>query len=188
MSEFIRSFIAFDINEESVITEMKDVQASLAKTGAHLKMVKPENIHVTMRFLGNISFSMIEKVHEEMRRIKYTAFDIQIKGIGVFPHPRHIKVIWAGITEGADELKDISIQLEQQLKKLGFPHDRKGFSPHLTIARVKSSRKKSELAKFVEDNSIREFGTIRGECLKLKKSTLTPKGPVYSTLKEFHAQ
>ena len=185
MSEFIRSFIAFDINEESVITEMKDVQASLSKTGAHLKLVKPENIHVTMRFLGNISLSMIEKVHEEMRRIKYTAFDIQIKGIGVFPHLRHIKVIWAGITEGAEQLKHISTQLEQRLQKLGFSRDRKGFSPHLTIARVKSSRKKSELAKFVEDNNIHKFGTISAEYLKLKKSTLTPGGPIYSTLKEF---
>ncbi|MGD8565992.1 MAG: RNA 2',3'-cyclic phosphodiesterase [Candidatus Bathyarchaeota archaeon] len=188
MSESIRSFIAFDINEESVITKMKDVQASLANTGAHLKMVKPENIHVTMHFLGNISFAMIEKIHEKMRKIEYKTFNIKIKGIGVFPHLRYIRVIWAGITEGADHLKNISIQLESYLQKLGFPRDRKGFSPHLTIARVKSSRARAELTKFVEDNSIFEFGTIRAECLKLKKSTLTPKGPVYSTLKIAHSQ
>jgi 2'-5' RNA ligase len=70
------------------------------------------------------------------------------------------------------------------LTALGFAPDPKGFSPHLTIARVRSGRNKMELAKFISDRKEFEFGTIRAACLRLKKSVLTPRGPIYSTLKE----
>jgi len=74
--------------------------------------------------------------------------------------------------------------LEPRLRLLGFSPDPKGFSPHLTIARVKSGRNKAELAKFITENANYEFGIVRAQCLRLKRSDLTPKGPIYSTLKE----
>ncbi|MEM3442722.1 MAG: 2'-5' RNA ligase family protein, partial [Candidatus Bathyarchaeia archaeon] len=82
-------------------------------------------------------------------------------------------------------LQNIFNQLEPQLRRLGFKPDPKGFSPHLTIARVKSGRNKAELAKFIGEHSNYEFGVVKAECLRLKRSDLTPKGPVYSTLREF---
>jgi 2'-5' RNA ligase len=93
--------------------------------------------------------------------------------------------LWVGIREGADKLRDIFNQLEPHLQSLGFRADSRGFSPHLTIARVRSGRNKGELAKLVNENLNYEFGTVRAECLRLKRSDLTPKGPIYSTLKEF---
>jgi 2'-5' RNA ligase len=93
--------------------------------------------------------------------------------------------VWAGITEGADQMKNVFSQLEPRLQRLGFTPDPKGFNPHLTIARVKSGKNKAHLAEFITKNATYDFGTVNAKCLRLKKSDLTPRGPVYATLKEF---
>ncbi len=188
MPEAIRSFIAFDMNSETVLKKITDMQNLLAKTGADLKLVEPKNIHITLRFLGNITLSTVEKIFEEMKKIQFTPFDVKINGIGAFPNVSYPRVTWAGITEGADQLQSIFNQLEPRLHSLGFTPDPKGFSPHLTIARVKSGRNKAELAKLITENTNYEFGIVKADCLRLKRSDLTPKGPIYSTLKEFCPQ
>jgi 2'-5' RNA ligase len=185
MSETIRSFIAFDMDSESILKRITDVQNLLAKTGADLKLVEPKNIHITLRFLGNITTPMVEKIHEEMEKVQFTIFDVEIHGIGAFPNLRYPRVLWAGMTQGADQLRSIFNQLEPSLRSLGFAPDPKGFSPHLTIARVKSGRNKAELGNCVTENVNYEFGIVRAQCLRLKRSDLTPKGPIYSTLAEF---
>lgn len=184
MSEMIRSFIAFDIDNESVIKQFSEAQTTLVNTGADLKLVKPQNIHMTMRFLGNISPPMVDSIHEEMKKISFAPFDVEIKGLGVFPKLKYARVIWAGIRKGADELTNVFNQLEPLLRKLGFKPDSKGFSPHLTIARVKTGRNKAEFIQRIQELADYEFGIVRADCLRLKKSVLTPKGPIYSTLRE----
>jgi len=188
MTEAIRCFIAFEIDNEPVLKQITNVQSFLAKTGADLKLVEPKNIHITVRFLGNITSNMVEKIHEEMKKVQFTIFDVKIHGVGAFPNLRYPRVLWAGITQGADQLRSIFNQLEPSLRSLGFAPDSKGFSPHLTIARVKSGRNKAELGKCITENVNYEFGIVRAQCLRLKKSDLTPKGPIYSTLKEFCPQ
>jgi 2'-5' RNA ligase len=188
MSQAIRSFIAFDMDSESVLKRITDVQSLLARSGADLKLVEPKNIHITVRFLGNITPSVIEKIFEEMKKVQFAPFDVKINGVGAFPNVHYPRVLWAGITEGVDRLRSIFSQLEPRLHSLGFTPDKKGFSPHLTIARMKSGRNKAELAKFLTENTQYEFGIVRAECLRLKRSDLTPKGPIYSTLKEFCPQ
>ena len=186
MSETIRSFIAFDIDSELVLKRLSEVQGMLVNTGADLKLVEPQNIHVTMRFLGNISPPMVDFIHEEMKKISFTPFEIELKGLGAFPSLKYARVVWAGIRKGADELMNVFNQLEPRLKRIGFKPDPKGFSPHLTIARVKTGRHKAELVKCVKDLADYEFGIIKADCLRLKKSVLTPKGPIYTTLREVH--
>jgi len=188
MPEYIRSFLAFDIESDTVLNRLASAQRLLLQTGADVKLVEPENIHVTIRFLGNITPATAENIFEEMKRVQFSPFIVQIKGLGAFPNPRYSRVIWAGITQGADQLKSIFSQLEPKLQGLGFTPDPKGFSPHLTIARVRSGRNKQQLAEFITENANYEFGDINAKCLRLKKSTLTPKGPIYSTLKEFCPQ
>ena len=139
MSETIRSFIAFDIDDESIIKRFSEAQATLVNTGADLKLVKPRNIHITMRFLGNISPSMVDSIHEEMKKISFAPFDVEIKGLGVFPKLKYARVVWAGIRKGADELINVFNQLEPLLRGLGFKPDPKGFSPHLTICLLYTS-------------------------------------------------
>jgi len=188
MPEPIRSFLAFDTESEAVRKKLAAVQNLLVQTGADLKLVEPQNIHITIRFLGDITLAIAEKVYEEMQKVQFTPFNVQIKSLGAFPDLRYPRVVWAGITEGADQLKTVFSQLEPRLRSLGFTPDSKGFSPHLTIARVKSGRNKAQLADFITKNANYDFGTIKAECLRLKRSDLTPRGPIYSTLKEYCPQ
>lgn len=184
MPESIRSFLAFDMENEAVRNKLASVQRLLAQTGADLKLVEPQNIHITVRFLGDITQNMVERIYAEMQKTQFTPFNVQIKSLGAFPDLRYPRVVWAGITEGADQLKAVFSQLEPRLRSLGFAPDNKGFSPHLTIARVRSGRNKAQLADFVAENADYDFGAIKAECLRLKRSDLTPRGPIYSTLKE----
>ena len=184
LPEEIRSFVAFDIDNDLVVGRFSEIQEVLCKTGADLKLVQPENIHITMRFLGNISLGLIDSVHEAMKEVSFVPFDVDIRGLGAFPNLRHTNVIWAGIGKGADEFRNIFDQLEPRLRGLGFAPDTKGFSPHLTLVRVRTGRHKAELIKSIEDLADYEFGTIKATCLKLKKSVLTPRGPIYTTLRE----
>jgi len=184
MSEMIRSFLAFDINNPSVLQRFTEVQDKLIKTGADVKLVEPQNIHITLRFLGDIPSSMVDRIHESMKKVNFSAFDCDINGLGVFPDLRYPRVVWAGIKKGSDELKNVADRLESSLRKFDFRADSKGFSPHLTLARVKTGRNKVELARSIQDLIDYDFGVVRADCLRLKKSVLTPTGPIYSTLRE----
>jgi 2'-5' RNA ligase len=188
MPDSIRSFLAFDIENDTVLNRLAAAQKLLIQTGADVKLVEPQNIHITIRFLGNITPATAEKIFQEMKQAQFTPFNVQINGLGAFPNPNYPRVVWAGITTGADQLNAVFSQLEPRLQGLGFTPDSKGFSPHLTIARVRSGRNKQQLATFITENADYEFGAVNAKCLRLKKSDLTPRGPVYSTLKEFCPQ
>ncbi|MCJ7560855.1 RNA 2',3'-cyclic phosphodiesterase, partial [Candidatus Bathyarchaeota archaeon] len=169
MLESIRSFLAFDMENDTVLNRLAAVQNLLVQTSADLKLVEPRNIHITVRFLGDITPNMAEKIFEEMKKIQFTPFNVRISGLGVFPDLRYPRVVWAGMTEGADQLKNVFSQLEPRLRGLGFTPDPKGFSPHLTIARVKSGKNKAQLAEMVTKNADYDFGIVNARCLRLKK-------------------
>jgi 2'-5' RNA ligase len=127
---------------------------------------------------------MVEKVCEVMKKVEFKPFTIQIRGLGVFPSLNYPRVVWAGMTDGVEQLRSIFNQLEPQIRALGFQADAYGFNPHLTIARVRTGTNKQHLAEFVTKKGDFEFGTIQADCLRLKRSQLSPKGPTYSTIKE----
>ncbi len=185
MSERIRSFIAFDMQNEQVLSRLAATQKLLVETGADLRPVAPQNIHITTRFLGDISPSMVDKIYEAMKNVKFTPFIIKLCGLGVFPNLNSPRVVWAGMTDGVDQLKSIFTQLEPQIHALGFAADAYGFSPHLTIARVRSGANRQNLAELVTKRADYEFGIIKADCLRLKRSQLSPEGPTYSTLREY---
>jgi len=185
--ERIRSFVAFEINEGSILKRFTSVQQALIDTGADMKLVKPKNIHVTVRFLGEISPVMVDEVCEEMNSITFKPFEIELRGMGAFPNLRRVRVVWVGIRGGSEVITDIFNQLENGLCKLGFTPDRRGFSPHITIARVRSGKNRELLIRQILSRSDYDFGTIKADSLKLMKSVLTPRGPIYSTLHEVKA-
>ncbi|MEM3061174.1 MAG: RNA 2',3'-cyclic phosphodiesterase [Candidatus Bathyarchaeia archaeon] len=184
----IRSFIAFDMEDASIINQLIDVQNALIKAGADIKLVEPQNIHITLRFLGEISEALIERVKDEISSINFKTFDVEFKGLGAFPSYNRINVIWVGIEKGEKELEDIFNRLEIRLRKLGFSPDPKGFSPHVTIARVRSRKNIGRIVEVLNEMKARSFGIMRLSSLRLKKSTLTPKGPIYDTLFEVKAE
>lgn len=178
----VRAFVGIDI-DEAVRQKLVAVQEQLQATGAQLKLVEPPNIHVTMKFLGEVPEDKVSAIAEALKRAAAGTgkFDIRVRGIGVFPNLRYIRVVWAGVAEGRDEVIGLHQKIDRELQPLGFRPDR-DFVPHLTIARIKTAKQKERLAAFIKEMTDSEFGVTGAQAVELKQSTLTPKGPIYSTL------
>lgn len=183
----VRTFIAVDLDEERLKSELMDFQDKLLSIGADVKLVAPSNIHVTLRFLGEVEEDVVQKVIDLLKEVTFRPFDSELRGVGVFPSISHMNVIWVAMKKGEEELNRIVETIEPGLQRIGIPKDRKGFSPHITVARVRTSRNKQQTAKLLEDLSGKDFGSMRVEQIRVKKSILTPGGPVYSTLFEAKA-
>ena len=175
-----RAFIAVDVEEPSVVERIKALQALLMATKSDLKLVEPENIHITLWFLGDITPAMAERIGDCLRALDINPFTIELMGLGAFPSPGRPRVIWIGVGRGSEELRSMYERLKPCLRKLGFRPDPKGFTPHLTVARVR--RRTPELVKTIMENADMTFGSFRAEEVRLKKSVLTPRGPIYSTV------
>jgi len=184
----IRSFIAVDIDDQRVLDSLRDLQRALGETGAEVKLVEVDNLHVTIRFLGDVSQGSVDKICGIMDEIEFQSFDVELREVGVFPSMTRVNVVWVGIERGNLELLRIFNQLEQKLEGIGFKPDGRGFSPHITVARVRSGRKIKDLADAVSNMKNMGFGVFNVNSVKLKKSDLTPKGPIYSTLHEARAK
>jgi len=183
----IRSFIAVDVDDERLKQQFAEFQKRLLDAGADVKLVAPENIHLTLRFLGEIEENIVQEVTDAMNHVGLQPFDIQFKGVGAFPSLSRINVVWAGIRKGDKELVEFTKRLEPELRAIGIPPDKKGFSPHLTVARVRTGRNKDQVAELIRELSEKDFGSMRAESIRLKKSVLTPSGPIYSTIFEVKA-
>ncbi|PIV70270.1 MAG: RNA 2',3'-cyclic phosphodiesterase [Euryarchaeota archaeon CG01_land_8_20_14_3_00_38_12] len=178
----MRAFISADIGALPGIVKVLD---DLKNTDADLKLVEPENIHLTLKFLGEIDEKMVDEIAGVMEKSvkEVSPFRIKLRGVGVFPSMDYMRVLWVGLKD-AEKLGIIAERLENGLSNLGFKKEKRRFSPHVTIGRVKSSRNKDELQNFLNENTKKDFGEFDVKCIRLKKSVLTPKGPEYSTVKE----
>jgi len=178
----MRAFISVDIG---ALPEIVNILDNLKDTNADLKIVKPENVHLTLKFLGEIDEKMVDRIAGVMEKSvkEVSPFRIKLRGVGVFPSMDYMRVLWVGLKD-AEKLGIIAERLENGLSNLGFKKEKRRFSPHVTIGRVKSSRNKDELQNFLNENTKKDFGEFDVKCIRLKKSVLTPKGPEYSTVKE----
>jgi len=181
-NERVRSFVAIDIDSPSILSAVSAAQQDLRATGADLKLVELRNMHLTIWFLGEIPHQTLESVKEALRGVKFSPFDLRLAGIGYFPGGRSVRVIWAGVEDPAGQLNQIYGQLRDRFVPLGFKPERRGFSPHFTMARVRSSRGRDTLLERIGDMRSTVLGLQHVDALKLKRSDLTPKGPIYSDL------
>ncbi len=149
-----------------------------------MKPVERENIHLTLKFLGNVSAPRLGEVKSSLQEVIFSAFTAEIKGAGAFPNLNHMNVIWVGVNEGWSKVEQIYEQVEKLLSSLGFRRENRPFTPHITIARVRSGRKRDEVAKFLQRLTDESFGTITVDKVRLKQSILSSSGPKYSTLLE----
>ncbi|AFK21773.1 RNA 2',3'-cyclic phosphodiesterase [Pyrococcus sp. ST04] len=180
----VRAFIAIDVSEE-VRDAIVRAQDFIGTKEARIKFVERENLHITLKFLGEISQEQIEEIKKILEKIarKYRKHEVRVKGIGVFPNPNYVRVIWAGV-ENDETIKAMAKEIDEALAKLGFKRE-KDFVAHVTLGRVKFVRDKLGLAMKLKELANEEFGSFKVEAIELKKSTLTPKGPIYETLARF---
>ena len=180
----LRAFLAIDIDKK-LTQKIEDLQKEFKKVNANMKYVEIENIHFTLKFFGNINEKMIDDISVATENLlkKYEPINIAIEGTGSFPNENHIKVIWLGIEENP-VLIDLMKKLDVEFKKLGFKKER-NYSPHLTIARMKSPKNKNEVRKKIATFNDIKIGKMNISEISLKKSELTPKGPIYSNIKTF---
>jgi len=150
--------------------------------------VERENIHLTLKFLGNVSASKLGEVESALAQVTFPPFSLEIKGAGAFPNLKRMNVIWVGVGEGWSQVELVFEQTEKFLHQLGFSRETRPFSPHITVARVKSGRKRDEIAAFLGHLTEESFGTFAVESVRLKQSVLSPSGPKYSTLFEAPAR
>ncbi len=178
----IRSFIAIDVEDPEIVSKIVRVQEEILSSSAKLKPVERQNLHFTLKFLGNVEESRIELVVSTMREVleSFEPFPMHLKGVGAFPRVSRPNVVWIGVDEGRDVFIEMAKELDRSLAKLGFKRETKGFEPHLTIARVKGYS--GDLPEIIRRISDVDIGFIDVEEVRFKKSTLTPQGPIYETL------
>src|SRR6266704_2444474 len=188
LSAQIRSFVSIDLEDEQILSKVGSIMSSLSALGGDLKPVERENIHLTLKFLGNVSPTKLAEVRSALAEVEFQPFALEIKGAGAFPSLKRMNVIWVGVGEGWSQVELIFEQTEKLLHQLGFSREVRAFSPHITVARVKSGRKRDEIAAFLGHLIDESFGTFNVQSVRLKQSILSPSGPKYSTLFEVPAR
>jgi len=179
----IRSFLAIRL-PEPIHKELKSIQERLKETDTKVKWVTPHNIHLTLKFLGNIESRDVERIDGMVSKIvaKESHLILRAEGVGAFPHIRSPRVIWVGISGEVDRLRDIHRRMEGELETIGFRPEERTFSPHLTIGRVKTKVHKTLLDRLVALKDYLSQPFKVGEII-LFKSDLYPHGPIYTPLK-----
>ncbi|XDF44498.1 RNA 2',3'-cyclic phosphodiesterase [Saccharolobus solfataricus] len=178
----MRLFIGIQVPPFPKLLEMFEI---VKNTGADIKLVEPYNIHITLLFLGEVRDDRIEEVKDSIKGLKFNKFKVTLKGLGAFPKLTRPRVVWVGIVEGQQQLREIRSYILNELSKRKLrPEDNKDFSPHLTIGRVKSYISINNLINTINENLNTDLGTFEVNNVILFKSTLTPKGPIYDKLYE----
>ncbi|MEK6945690.1 MAG: RNA 2',3'-cyclic phosphodiesterase [Nanoarchaeota archaeon] len=170
----IRSFIAIDL-PENVKKEVQRTQGQLPDFFG--KKVEPENLHLTLKFLGEIDEEKIKLVKEKLKIINTASFDLELDAVGVFS-PSYIRIVWLHI-KGAEVLQKV---VDSVLGDIFKPEER--FMGHLTVARVKNIKNKKEFLEKLKKIEIPKM-KFKVSRFRLMKSDLRPEGPVYSVLEEY---
>ncbi len=180
----LRCFIAIEI-PEAIRKSIADIIDSLKKSGSDVKWAADENIHITLQFLGKTEEALIPTIKEALVKIlsPYFPFYIKITNVGCFPNERRPRVIWVGIEE-PQALIHLHEDIADELVKFGYQKEERGFTPHVTIGRVKSNKNMNELLKRLEELRAMRFSDFEAQNITLMKSELKPSGAKYYGLAE----
>ena len=179
----IRAFIALT-PPVTLQQAFADVQATLQRLPFAFRWVKPAQVHLTLKFLGNIPPETVDSIARAMQQTVTTLapFTVSVRGLGCFPHPAHPRVLWMGIDAPPDTLQPLHLRLETALTPLGFTPDHRPFRPHLTLARGQQRVHGHQLTTALEAYRDRHFGDMLVERVSLLQSQLHRDGAVYTML------
>ena len=176
----IRTFICIEV-PRTVKERIENLQRALRQNNAQISWVKPSNIHLTIKFLGDVRRSKIKSVCDSVERAAkgLSQFDIEVGTAGCFPSARSPRVLWVGLGNVPGGLKQLHSNVETELAREGFPREQKRFSPHLTIGRVRSPQ---NAARTAEDLIAQGFApeTFRATEVIVMRSELHPSGSIYT--------
>jgi RNA 2',3'-cyclic 3'-phosphodiesterase len=183
----LRSFIAVEIPAEiqkAIARSIGPLEKELPRP--LIRWVAHQNIHLTLKFLGDISPANLEQLAEVLRveAAGHEAFPLSVNGLGAFPNPRRARVIWVGL-EAPPVLAAIQRSVESACARLGYAPEERSFSPHLTIGRVDQHATAADLQKIrsaLEEVNVGALGATRVDALHIFKSDLQPAGPIYTPL------
>lgn len=182
----IRTFIAINMTNE-IKERLNKIQTQLKKTEVDVKWTNPEGMHITLKFLGNLVIGQLEGVYQMVLEATsdFNPFLLSLTSLGTFPNLSSPKVIWVAVDKGKEECVKIAKRIDENLLRLGFPVEQKAFIPHLTLGRVKSPQGRNELVQLISDLKASSFGQMEVSKIDMMASQLTPKGAIYTTLREF---
>ncbi|MBL7156718.1 MAG: RNA 2',3'-cyclic phosphodiesterase [Candidatus Omnitrophica bacterium] len=178
----MRTFIALELSDE-IKEEFSRLEEKLKTAEADVKWVKPHNIHLTLKFLGDVEESKIGQIKNVLDGIsaQNNSFEISLFKLGAFPNLNQLRVLWVGLEKGFSEAEKIANSIEDNLEKIGFPKEKRPFSAHFTLGRVKSGKNKNQLKELISSLEVRPKSCVIKH-ITLFQSTLTPKGPIYASL------
>jgi len=177
-----RAFISMDLEK---FPSLVSFQNKIAVSDAKLKLVNLDQLHLTLKFLGDTREELLPHIVNVMKESVHgiEPFKVRLIGTGAFPSKSYMRVIWVGLEDGGT-IKQIARKLNQDLEKYGYDKEEREFSPHVTIARVKSPKGKESLGAILSVHEKDVFGEQMINSIRLKKSVLSPKGPTYYTVEE----
>ncbi len=181
----LRSFLAIEL-PAAILHRIGEVQEYLKSSKADVRWVNPENIHLTLKFFGNIEESQIDSIIKMIEKPAHATPPIVInaRGIGAFPGLKNPRVIWVGLTDERKDLISFQKRLDEALRHTGFQPEDRPFHPHLTLGRTRSNRGKDELVRGMDRYREETFGSFQVDRVVLFKSDLTPRGSIYTKLRE----
>lgn len=183
----MRCFIAIELDEvicQHLGALRKQLQTKLWGFEKGLKWVKPDNYHLTMKFLGDVDDSMIMDVCRACDRAaqSHQSFDIELGSVGTFPNAGAARVIWAGLTAGIEPVRSLYNSLEEQMHELRFNAEEKKFNPHTTLARIKLAETGRKVSEIVANLQTLPFGIQTVEHLTIFQSVLENEGAAYNVI------
>ena len=179
----VRAFVAIHLDDatRSALREQID---RLRAAAPYVAWVAAENLHVTLKFLGNVQANSLEEVTAGLEAAVSDSapFDLEIRGLGAFPTPTRARVVWAGVTAGREAMGALAGRIEAALEPVGFAREARPLSPHVTLGRVRVPRKDPRLARLIEGGAALEFGALRASAVWLMRSDLSSRGARYSEI------
>jgi RNA 2',3'-cyclic 3'-phosphodiesterase len=178
----MRTFIAIEIPSE-IKSALAALQSQLRRAGADVSWTKPENLHLTLNFLGEVDERRIVEVEKAcvLSAAEFQPFTLSLKDTGAFPNERQPRVLWAGLSGDVGIVVEMRSRLDERLALIGFKRDEKKFHPHLTIGRLKSNKKVRELLALAYMYQLPALSFAVTEIV-LMKSELHPAGAEYSPI------
>lgn len=186
----MRVFVAFDLAisaVEKLVLVQREIDEPIAAVGAKARWTAAANIHMTLKFIGDIDAGLVTRIRDQLRLVSvgHALFEYEARGIGCFPGPKMPRIIWAGAGAGVERVTALQKDVEEGLGRLGIAIDDRPFHPHVTLGRIKTFDKRVDLEPILGQFEDTVFGVSHVKDVILFESRLTSKGAIYEIIERY---